>query len=103
MKMLSLFKGEIEVPDPSSTMRSIVYDVAKRHGITPEDIVGHDRSHRFTHPRQEAMWLMREVRLSDGRQRWSLPRIAAHLGNRDHTTVLHGVRAHQKRLEAANG
>ncbi len=42
--------------------------------------------------RQEIMWTLRIV------YRMTMPRIAGIL-NRDHTTVLHGVRVHQKRAD----
>lgn len=43
------------------------------------------------------MWALKQ----EGR--WSLPQIGRLLGNRDHTTIIHGVRQHEKRLrEAAN-
>jgi chromosomal replication initiation ATPase DnaA len=67
--------------------------VALRHGITVEDLRGPCRARRVAWPRQELMWrARRETRLS-------LPQIGERLGGRDHTTVIHGVRAHQARLD----
>jgi len=79
------------------TMREIVADVARRHGVTPDDIRGPSRRRSFVRPRHEAMWLMRQVRFADGSQRYSLPQIAQFLGGRDHTTVLNGVRRYEDR------
>ena len=71
--------------------RTVVREVAEANGITIDDLIGPRRSRRASWPRQEAMYRMRnETPLS-------YPEIGARLGNRDHTTVLHGVKAHAKR------
>jgi chromosomal replication initiator protein len=70
--------------------------VALRHALTVEDLRGPSRARRVAWPRQELMWrARRETRLS-------LPQIGDRLGGRDHTTVIHGVRAHQARLDRAH-
>lgn len=73
------------------TPRQIIERVARRHGLTFEEIT--QPSTRSTaRSRQEAMWeLRRHTRLS-------LPQIARQVGVKDHTTVLHGIRAHGKRV-----
>jgi chromosomal replication initiation ATPase DnaA len=63
--------------------------------VMPGDVPG-ARAFAIAHPRQEAMWRMRQA------GKWSLPQIGRFLGERDHTTVLSGIRAHQKRLDAAS-
>lgn len=97
--VLSLYRGEIIKP-ASVTMRAIAELVAERYGLTLDDLKGQRRSRRIAHPRQEAMWLMRQVRFSDGRQRYSFPMIGDFLGGRDHTTIQHGCRAYAARLAA---
>lgn len=83
------------------TMRSIAAAVAEAYGLKVEDLRGTCRERSVAHPRQEAMWRMRQVLCEDGRPRYSLPQIGAFLGHRDHTTILHGVRAYEKRRERA--
>lgn len=77
---------------PPSTMALILVHVADKYDLTVAELRGKRRVHRIAHPRQEAMWMMRQA----GK---SLPQIGAYL-NRDHTTVLHGVRRHEARLAA---
>ena len=91
MIVLSLFRGLINVPQ---SMREIATLVAERHGLTLEELRGPSRKHRVSRPRQEAMAFMR----AEGR--FSYPQIARYFG-KDHTTVLHAVRAHAARYEMA--
>ena len=77
-----------------STLRAIAADVCARHGLSHEDLVGYDRSRRATWPRQEFMYLARTAKR---RIRHSYPAIGLYLGGRDHTTALHGARAHALR------
>ena len=85
----------------SQMMRAIAAAVAQAYGITVADLRGQCRARHFAWPRQETMWRMRQVLNEEGRHRYSLPQIGAFLGGRDHSTVLHGVRAFEKRQEAA--
>ncbi len=65
--------------DPQQVMTA----VADAFGITPERLLGRDRSREVALPRQVAMYLMREVANA------SLPQIGQALGGRDHTTVMY--------------
>lgn len=77
---------------PEITMREIAVAVAQRHGVTLDQLRGPQRQKYLSVARQEAMWTMyRTGRFSNGQ-------IAAFLGDRDHTTVIHGRRAHEARL-----
>lgn len=79
------------------TMRAILQEVAEETDISLDDLLGQSRLKGISHARQYAMW---RIRRETNR---SLPEIGAFLGGRDHTTVLHGVRMHEKRAaEAAN-
>src|SRR5687767_10438999 len=80
------------------TMREIAETVAAQYGVTVEQLKSPERSRPIAWPRQEAMWLMRRVKWADGSTRYSNPQIGQFLGGRDHTTVLHGVRAYEARL-----
>lgn len=63
--------------------RVIVSTVATAFGVTPERMLGRDRSREIALPRQVAMYLLREV------ANISLPQIGQALGGRDHTTVMY--------------
>jgi chromosomal replication initiator protein len=66
------------------TPEFIVEVVAEHHNITPADIYSKDKSRNISYPRQIVMYLCR--RLTD----LSVTEIGKILGNRDHSTVLHG-------------
>lgn len=88
----SLWKSPFSMPE---TMREIATRVANRHDLTLKQMTSRCRERTFAWPRQEAAWEMAQ------RDRWSLPQIALTLGWTNHTTAMHAIRAHQKRLDAA--
>jgi chromosomal replication initiator protein len=59
--------------------------VAEHYGVTEKDIIGNKRSSKIVIPRQIAMYLCRELTGT------SLKGIGKIIGNRDHTTVMHGI------------
>lgn len=79
------------------TMRSILAEVCAERGVTEADVLSQSRKRKVSRPRQDFMWRCRQVKRADGRGRYSLPQIGAFL-QRDHTSVLFGVRAHEARL-----
>lgn len=87
----------IELPPLTRSMEMIATTVAYMNGLKLADLIGPDRRRCIAHPRQEAMYALYEERLTDGRRRWSLPQIGEFLGGRDHTSVLHGIRALARR------
>ena len=66
------------------TVEAIADIVADHFGITAADIISTKKSRNIAHPRQICMYLCRE--LTD----ISLKEIGSKLGNRDHSTILHG-------------
>lgn len=76
------------------TRRDILRVVAKMHDFTPDDLKGRNKSRPVAHARQAAMVAMR-------RAGFTLGQIGQTLG-RHHTTVIAGIRAHEKR-ESGNG
>jgi chromosomal replication initiation ATPase DnaA len=83
--------------DPvAPTWKSILLDVSRRHEVPIEEILSKASRRRVVFARQEAMHLFRsELGMS-------LPEIGHYL-DRDHTTVLYGIRqfvARRKRLAA---
>lgn len=82
--------------------RQIVADVAKKHKVSVKDILGISRFRHIVIARQEAMWRVRNEIIVRGAP-ISLPEIGRRFGGRDHSTVIHSMRAHERRLrEAAN-
>jgi chromosomal replication initiator protein len=81
-----------------STMREIAAEVAHRYGLEPDELKTQSRRRYIARPRQEAMWLMRQVKREDGTNRYSMPQIAGFFGMKDHTTVWHAERAVEARM-----
>lgn len=81
----------LELPKVS-VVRTVVAQVAAKHRITPDLIMGRSRKQYIIEARQEVMWVLRQPPTA-----WSYTRISRALGLKDHTTVIHGVAAHAKR------
>ena len=82
--------------DHTSITRHIAL-IAKFHGVQFQDVTGESKAQRFVRPRH-LVWLdlIREPigHKANGAPVYrSLPAIAKHFSDRDHTTVLAGVRA----------
>ncbi len=75
------------------TPELIVEVVAEHYNITTADIFSKDKSRNVSYPRQIVMYLCR--RLTD----LSVTEIGKILGNRDHSTVLHGCEKVTKDIE----
>ena len=71
------------------TMRGCVIMAARAAGLHPHEILSRDRSREIVNARQHAFFLGKSGGLS-------LTQIGRHWGY-DHTTVLHGIRAHEGR------
>jgi len=70
------------------------------YGVKREEILGPRKRRPISYARQYAMWLLRQETYEDGSARYSFPEIACALNLKCHTSVLHGVRAHEARLQA---
>ncbi len=103
----NLEKGEATLPLVEQILKDII-SPEKKKAITPdyiinvvaehfdvsiEDIKSNKRSSRIVFPRQIAMYLCRD--LTDN----SLKAIGQYIGNRDHTTVKHGIEKIEKEVE----
>ena len=72
--------------------KQIAREVGKKHGVSLNELVSHRRSRPIVVARHEAFWRCRnETSLS-------YPQIGRLFGGRDHTTVLWGIRQHEKRI-----
>lgn len=76
---------------PVAPWRVILSEVCRKHGMTQKQVIGQQRNHNIVLARHEAMYRMAHE------TRMSLPMIGRRLGDRDHTTVLHGLRQHAAR------
>lgn len=74
------------------TRDRVVGEVAALYDIKPSDILGREISRRFSHPRQLVMWRLRHLG-------YSLKEIGRGL-DRDHATVVFGIRQHDARVAA---
>ncbi|MCB9664880.1 MAG: chromosomal replication initiator protein DnaA [Alphaproteobacteria bacterium] len=75
------------VPDvPVVTVPAIIEVVARFFNLRSADITGQRRTRALTLPRHIAMFLARE------HTRLSFPELGKEFGNRDHSTIQHGVR-----------
>jgi chromosomal replication initiator protein len=79
------------------TLEEILDIAAAYFGIRTDDLTGRNRSARIALQRQIVMYVMREETGA------SLPQIGAVLGDRDHTTVIHGVERVNGQIESDAG
>lgn len=75
------------------THDSIISIVSEHFSVTPADLSGNKRSKNIVVPRQIAMYLCRELLDT------SLKEIGKNLGDRDHTTVMHGIEKIEAELQ----
>lgn len=75
----------------------ILKAVSDATGASVGELLGPRRARIVARPRQMAYWLIRKLRPD-----LSFPKIAHLIGGRDHTSVLHGIRAFDRLREAEN-
>ena len=87
----------MESAQEATSFHLIIAEVQRKHGVSYVELLSDRRSRYVAWPRQEVMYrAAKETRLS-------LPAIGRLLGGRDHTTILHGIRQHAKRMRGTNG
>lgn len=85
-ELASSIIGKIEKQKQSRiTHSSIIREIAKYYGVTIKDIKGNRRLKTFVLPRQVCMYFIREMTAS------GFQVIGEFLGDRDHSTIVHGV------------
>lgn len=88
---------------PPERVVAILREVARDHGVKISDIIGERRRYPEAHARHDAMWRLKKMDWAGGwRGHPSTAQIGAWLGGRDHSTVTHGVQAHERRRHARN-
>lgn len=76
--------------------KRIALEVCAKHEIELNELLSPRRSREVVKARHECFWrCKKETSLS-------FPQIGRYFGSRDHTTVLHGIRQHEKRMRAAD-
>jgi chromosomal replication initiator protein len=81
------------VDEKVNPLAVIIQQVARKYRVTCLDLLSDRRSRYVAWPRQEVMYrAYTETTMS-------LPAIGRHLGGRDHTTVMHGIKQHKLRME----
>lgn len=86
-----------DVPDnatPRAKLLARVREIAADYGVELMDVLGRDRTRRISQARQHAMRELRDMGLT-------MPQIGTIL-HRDHTTILHGIRMAQRRMEQSH-
>jgi chromosomal replication initiator protein len=78
------------------TVRRVLQVTAGHFGTTVDALLSERRTQSLNRPRQIAMFVARKV---TGR---SLPFIGRRIGDRDHTTILHGWRAVQSLIDSGD-
>ena len=79
-------------PPPRIAVHDIQEAMAAHYGLELADMTSPCRCRDVAWPRQEAMYLARKL------TPLSLPRIGQLFGDRDHTTVIHAIRAVEQRI-----
>lgn len=87
-------------PMPKEAER-IVLRVAGMYGRTFSEILSPWQGRDIAWVRQHVYHALYAVKRPDGRSKWSTLIIGEFIGGRDHTTVMWGMRQHQKRLDEA--
>lgn len=88
---LALASPEAIKPAPH---RRVLDIVAEQTGVKRIDLLSHRRTVDIVRPRQLCFYLMKTCTTL------SLPLIGRHMGGKDHTTVLHGIRRITSQIEA---
>lgn len=81
-------------------MRDVVVQVADRHQLDVDAILGTSAKRTISRARDEAWWRLRQMQWGHGGYRYSLPQIAGLFG-KHHTTVMKGIQRHERRLAEA--
>jgi len=85
----------------SPRARQIINEESDRYGVTFDEVVSGRRFKDIVKAKHAAAWRMRQELTPQNPVAYSLPAIGSILGMKDHTSVIHAIKAHQKRMEAS--
>ncbi len=99
----TLAQPAIKGPGSRLSMAEAAAAIAAAHGLTVRQLRSHTRAHDISHPRQDAMALMRAQTRPCGRPRYSCLQIARYFGLKNHSTCVHALKAaaHRRNQAAA--
>lgn len=80
----------------SHVVNVIVYICGTHYGVSRAEIMGFSRLPRIIRARHAAYWVAKNANKT-----WSYPEVGRRLGNKDHTTIMHGIKK-VDRLRAEN-
>ena len=90
LKALKLEKRWASTRRTAFLWRELANDICDQHGVILEEVLTRSKNRIITQARQHIMYELRH-------RGWSLMQIGKVL-NRDHTTIIFGIKAHEKRL-----
>jgi len=82
-----------ETTTTKNRARSILKYVCSKHGVSEEQILGDRRFPHLVTARHDLYYRLRKE------TRWSLASIAAFVGRKDHTSIMHGIQKHEEILK----
>jgi chromosomal replication initiator protein len=83
----------LAAPQAQVTAPMIIEAVARAHNIKAADLLGQKRTRNLTLPRHIAMYLARK------HTALSFPELGREFGDRDHSTIQHGVKKMEKDVQ----
>ncbi|MEM8799781.1 MAG: chromosomal replication initiator protein DnaA [Pseudomonadota bacterium] len=92
-KTRTLLQDMLRAHDRRVTIDEILRKVSAHYGLRLSDLLSPRRARSVSQPRQVAMYLAKRLTTR------SLPEIGRKFGNRDHTTIMHGIKKITERLE----
>ncbi len=88
-------------PQGMDLVRQIAREVAEEHGVNPDVMFVRHLRNKAGIARQEMAWRLRRMTKPTGGPRFSIPQIGRLMGGLHHTTILHAIRAHERRMGRA--
>ena len=89
--VLNVATDQDDIPD-ALKWKFILAEVAQKHNVSVRDLCGPYRWRHYINARFEAFYRLRTE------TSMSLPQIGRHVGNRDHTTVINGIKKYKQRM-----
>lgn len=85
--------------------KNVLEDVARRHGVAVEDIIGASRYPRFIRARFEAIYIFRQYlrKRALNKDAYSYAAIGQMFGGRDHSTIHYAFRRWRKNRHCQDG
>jgi chromosomal replication initiation ATPase DnaA len=87
-----MIPSDVENQLRARELLALVDDVCKRRGVTLDELCGRARSQAISRARHEVWWRIRH----HPEREYSYPEIAR-IFARDHTTIMAGISAHERR------